>query len=499
MLILLTLMACSGDDAITGETDNANGDFGLVALVPANDALDVPLDTAIVAQFDKELRLGDIGVIGRRSVSGIDGDTLTAELADPLDLLTTYTVQTLGITSVDGDAFGDIQTTFTSRDGVWQSADAVTGQADLISHDSAVFADSTLLLTAHADRTEVRRFAGGIVSQPVTLDDGSAPDDTWLVANHHEATAVWTQDGAIRVSSGTAEGTWSAALPLSDSPVTPQTPTGLALTDSGTVAVAWRSSNARPQVATRVDGEWSVPFDIGCRSQSECSDVHLYADHTGDISVFIRGQTAGEQHFETRGFRNGEWTPAEVFFAVDGDIGELVVRTQTDETLAIWTVTNSEDAGLFLSRLQGDGSWSEAAHVRDTPTISALDLAPLPDGSWTTTWVEVDASGSVDRYSLWVSGVELTDLTDPFQLIETTPRVQAVDLAADAGGNLHLTWTELAEPSRIATRRFNHRTGWEDELELAAGASTVEVLVLPRNTSRAVFVQDGELTTVSFE
>ncbi|MFT6231933.1 MAG: hypothetical protein ACJAZO_002446, partial [Myxococcota bacterium] len=106
---------------------------------------------------------------------------------------------------------------------------------------------------------------------------------------------------------------------------------------------------------------------------------------------------------------------------------------------------------------------------------------------------------SVDRYSLWVSGVELTDLTDPFQLIETTPRVQAVDLAADAGGNLHLTWTELAEPSRIATRRFNHRTGWEDELELAAGASTVEVLVLPRNTSRAVFVQDGELTTVSFE
>ncbi|MGK0349179.1 MAG: hypothetical protein ACI855_005273, partial [Myxococcota bacterium] len=34
MLILLTLMACSGDDAITGETDNANGDFGLVALVP---------------------------------------------------------------------------------------------------------------------------------------------------------------------------------------------------------------------------------------------------------------------------------------------------------------------------------------------------------------------------------------------------------------------------------------------------------------------------------
>ncbi len=499
MLIVLTLMACSGDDSDVGDTDVPLGDFGQVDLSPANDALDVPLDTDIIAQFDKDLRMGDIGIVGRASVSGIDGNTLTAVLSEPLDLLTSYTLQTLGVTSIDGDEYGNVQTTFTSRDGVWGDAQSVGDPNTLISNASAVLGDSLLVLTARAERTALIAFTNGTQGQPVLLDDGVEPDNTWLVANGERAVAMWTQDADLYTSSSSVDGPWSDAQLLSESSFLQQAPTGLALTDDGTVAVAWRASSGRTQVANRVDGEWSPPLNLGCASQSECSSVHLHADHTGAISALILGHTADGQRMETSGFRSDEWTTPEVLFSVDGDVQEPVVAVQPDETLAMWRVTDSVDAGLFMSRLSDDGTWSDPLQVRDNVDITTLDMVARADGGWTAAWVEYQSDNDEDTYNLWVSGVEATALTDPFRLIDSTTPLGDVNLAADAGGNLHLTCRELGEPARLLTRRFNHRTGWDDAVELATATGPAKVLVLPDNRGHAVFIDHDQLTTTPFE
>ncbi len=499
MLMLLTLMACSGDDSGIDTTENAGGDFDLTELFPANDALDVPLDTNIVAQFNKDLRVGDIGVVGRRSVSGIDGNTLTAELSEPLDLLTTYTVQTLGITSVDGDAFADIQASFTSRDGTWQAAESIAGQTDTTRYAAAVSGETTVLFTAGPEGIEVLTLTGGIPSEPVVLDQGDVSFDTWLVANDDESVAAWTHYGDVFISSTSADGIWSAPLPMRVPTFDAQTPTGLAITDDGTVAVSWRVNTLKTQVTTRVEGEWSAPIDLGCAAQGECSSVSLSVDHTGGFSAMILATTDGGQRIETSSFRNNAWTAPQVLFDVDGDIAEPVVHVQADETLAMWRVTNSEDAGLYQSRLSDDNTWSDVIQVRDGDGITSLDMVALADGSWTAAWIEVQPDSEVDSTTLWVSGVEDTALTDPFRLIESTTAFGQVDLLADAGGNLHLTWTELSEPARLLTRRFNHRTGWDDAVQLGTDTGPAQLLTLPGNRSHAVFIESDQLTTAFFE
>jgi hypothetical protein len=499
MLILLTLMACSGDDSDTLDSDVSLDEFTLDELTPENDAVNVPLDTNITAQFDRDLRIGDIGVMGRASVSGINGDTLTAELSAPLDRLTSYTIQTLGITSVDGDIFPDIQTRFTTRDGAWQWPGPVIGQTELTDYASASSGDAVLVLTAKPNLTQVVSMGVGTQSAPVTLDTGVAPDNTWLAANAEHAVAVWTQSGDLYASSQAADGSWTQAEQLSASAFMEQTPTGLALTTDGTAAVGWRSSSARVRVVSRIDGSWSEPANIGCAEQAECTSIRLFTDHTGEISGFVHGLTAEGQLLQTSAMRDGEWTVPTVLFSVDGDISEPVVRTQAGATLAMWRVADSEDAGLFMSWLSDDGDWSPPLHVRDSEGISTLELVARADGGWTAAWVQLQPDSEVDTYNLWVSSIEDTALTDPFRLIESTTPLVDLDLAADAGGNLHLTWTEQGEPSRLLTRRFNHRTGWDDAVEVATATGPAEVLVLPGNRGHAVFVQDDELATALFE
>jgi hypothetical protein len=226
--------------------------------------------------------------------------------------------------------------------------------------------------------------------------------------------------------------------------------------------------------------------------------VHLYADHTGDISAMMLGLTAEGQQLETSAFQSDGWTTPSVLFSVNGDIHEPSVAVRPDATLAMWRVTNSVDAGLFMSRLSDDGAWPDPLQVRDSEGIVTLDMVARADGGWSAAWIEVQPDSEVDTYGLWVSGVEESNLTDPFRLVASTTPLDDVDLAADAGGNLHLTWTELGEPTRLLTRRFNHRTGWDDEVELATGAGPTEVLVLPNNSGRALFKQDDQLTTVDF-
>lgn len=498
MLTLLTLIACSGPDQDTTDTAPAIGEMSLDALLPEARAVDVPLDTSIIAEFDRELRSGDIGVEGLRSVSGIDGNTITAQLAEPLDLLTTYTLATFNVVGTDGAVFGNIQTTFTSLDGSWSATAAITEPSTPVVFASTVLGESVVVLSARGDRIEAHSMTALDQRQTLTMDDAADPSLPFVAANDSEAIALWLQDERLYRATGTADGEWSLPEPVTDTSFLIE-PTSLAITEDGNAAIGWRSSSVSTRVVTRVDGTWSQPVTLGCATASECTTVSLFADHTGGFTALVRGVSADGKHIESSRFRDGAWTETDLLFTVDGDIDEPVWVARDNETLALWRVSNSPDAGLYMSRRQLDDTWSDVTQVREGNTITFLDVVSMANGGWATTWVEDESTAEDALFSVWVSGVEEEALTDPFRLLESTNPLAGLSLVSDNGGNLHLTWTEQSQPTRLLTRRFNHASGWEAAVELATSASTAQPHSLPSNRANAVFAVDDQLTTVFFE
>jgi hypothetical protein len=483
---LLFLVACSGSD------DPTSSALRVIAVSPANDAIDVPLETPITielsdvppADFDVALETST-GAI--EHAIAIDGNVVTLTPKDPLWIATDYTLAV----AVD-EPFAS---KFATRDGAWKNlriaSQAMTAAAPL----GTGAAPSVAVL---ADGTVLAGWEGGAS----IFDQKFTPASGWLaIPNRLD---VIGDPGWVEIHAATP----TRALAAYERYVT----------------------RSNIEARTYNGSQWSAPAIVG---PSQIGTVR-YDQYLGGSAaseqtyalVYHRGDFDADQFDVYAAIHaNGTWgapflvedMPGEASAAKiveDGRGGYVIVWIQRSVdrlSTAVWMRTLSATGTLGAQQLLDDGPgntrglqlargtdtvWIAWAHERDDSTVKnrlmrqpftasglgTVDKVDL-DGYLGDSFIQLDASarGALLVYSLY-GGVFASQATNgtwsPFVTVEKismTPgdEVGRPAIALDDRGNSTIVWTRVPQTGRRTTMVSRGRAGtWSQPAQLDGGTGS---------------------------
>jgi len=242
---------------------------------------------------------------------------------------------------------------------------------------------------------------------PLTMVPGSveeadiaiAPDGTVVAA-----IVAWDDPSdTFRVYATTRppQGTWTAAVPLSEAS-TESTEPSIAIGPDGTTTIAWRLAATEDdmvvQARTRTPGhDWSPVQSLSQQSTDEYvsgftnPEVRLAAASDGTVTA-VWPQWVGtspNEHFEVQGATRsaaGGWTPAQTLEAREWGYRTPELAAGPDGRVALVYGLASTADGVFVRTRSGAGPWSPLKRLGDEYWAGRPEAAYLADGTLGVVW-----------------------------------------------------------------------------------------------------------------
>lgn len=291
----------------------------------------------------------------------------------------------------------------------WQGAQFLEGIADKAEKPAvAVNAAGVGFVVweqATGGQTEVfaRRYRNGVweTAQQVTGDvDADAFDPQVVVLPNGEAIAVWWHETTLgsRVAfKRSVNGFWPDGVTLLSGLVNEVSDLRLVANSKGDAAAIWseESTNVASVVRASVYSSTTNQF-----SNAQKINTQNTAATTPDVSIDANGRAlatwlqveAGTNTLRARPFVNGIWT-AEQNFPGLGEIQEARVAARADNVAVLAFVRGGFDAALLVADDFVEGSWVALNNVPGQPGGSASNLRVVLPEQGDATVVLVEAVG----------------------------------------------------------------------------------------------------------
>lgn len=479
-----------------GACEDGNPPPTVMSVSPENEAGDVDPDVKVVITFSEPL---DETTIDSNSVQILDGDVpVQGELSysftqaiftptNPLTLLAPYKVKvSSAIRDVAGAALHDaFSSTFSVRDGAWQTADAVSTGFPRIAGTLPMTSFGEVLLAWSAP--SARLFRRGVALDKVTpLGD----TEMILVAGnaHGVLAASWFGADGTYVAQH-RDGSWIMPSRNITSDIGWHIHPGLVVAPDGSVTLF---ENDLPGTTVRrlaSSGAGSAPFDV-ISTDDMLSPPATAFDATGNGVALWRSEDAkGGDRIVFSRYTASEGTWSEAAMLPDGvsdgpsDFGRgaapAVAMDREGNAAALWleqVQSQPSVSVLMASHFSPDGGWSKPKAITAAVPlpIAAINDAPalVFDGK---TFVAAFTGGVDDNqrfaYSLRYDAVaggwtyEKRQAAADAKSSRRMPR-----LLSDSHGNLILIWVTGATPTyTLVYQRYSNGV-WSTTQSLPGGS-----------------------------
>lgn len=517
--LALGLAACGGGGDSGTPTANNPSAPGVLSTTPANLAASVARNSAITATFDEDIfattvdaisfTLTDFGSVFGTVTFNAASNVATNSRDFDLSVLRTYNATlSTAITDLDGNPLAvDYNWSFTTADGVWQSAAVVeTGAANAINpqididtngNAIAVWAQSTggSVFNIYANRYDASTGTWGTVIE-IANDVENIFDPQIAMDKNGNAFVVWAQTiGVIgnvyakRYDRTT--NTWGAAVLISVSTdgYRPQIAVSFATNNA---MVVFDSPSAKDVLASEYDSTnstWGTPVVIDS-TVTDSTDAQIAMNQSGDAMVVWASNDA---------FGVGHGVVMNVYNSTSGnwDAAASTVESVFSNTSAPQVAINNNGDAMVLWESPGSGNiYAKGFDVTigALTTIASRGLATvIGSGSGDSDHqIVVDFNG--DALAVWTQqdGVSPNFVSNMYAnrydrttnkwgmgtLLETQPgNADAPQIAIDGRGNAIALWQQTnGLVTRIYSSRYVASTGVWGAAELMPSAFTLFTL-----------------------
>lgn len=497
--LFATLLCCLGLSGCGGGGGGASPDTTPPSadLTPAAGTVEVAPGTTVEAHFDEAMAATTINTDSFR-LSSADGVVEAAVDYDPasrsarltpvtrLGLLRRYTATLRDtITDASGNALTATAASFTTRDGVWGTADILPDSGGPATFPSVALAadGSALAVWREGDGGRLNLWAnrytpanGWETPQLLeTMDSGDVHGSARIALDPNgNALAVWVQDDGGRrdlwANRYTAGSGWGTAERIETDNAGNAAGPQLAVDAAGNALVVWKQSDGtRTNIwANRytLNGGWGSAELLETDNAGDANSPQLAVDANGNaLAVWSQFDGTYTNIWANRYTADAAWGTAELIETAD-EHANARTAIAMDGAGNAWAVWSQADTGTGLYRIRAnrytpDNGW-------ETPALIATDVGGHGSGAD----IAVDEQGNAlavwrqrtdGRHDIWANRYTPNGGWGTAQRIENRDAGAASVpvLALDGSGRAMAVWSQDDGSLRhIWVNRYTPGAGW---------------------------------------
>lgn len=499
---------------------------------PASGAVEVDRSAALTLTFSAPINAATanganitlVGNTGNHAIAlAVSGTTIT--VTPQIRLLPNAGYSLIVSTAVRGTGGeqpnASFQTGFTTRDGVWQTA-------QLIDTDNAGDASAPEIAvapfgTAHAVWYQFDGVRNNIwSSQFVPLTGWAAAaqienDNVTgmslpriAVDSNGNAISVWQQSGggnnilANRFGFGLGGG-WGAHLGIDADPGFASV-ADVKFDSNGNAIAVWRQTDGvRYHVMANryvVGIGWGLAVAVEADNTADALSPRVAVDPAGNaIAVWYKSDGTRTNIWANRYTSLGWGTPAliETDNAGDARFPEIGVDS-AGNAIVVWQQSNGSYNSVWANRYSVATGWGTAVTIESqTAYANTPDIAIDRNGNAIAVWTQ----GNPTRSNIWMNRYSIATGWGTESAIETGDFDSSLaKVAIDPSGNALAVWQRLQQGGAIAdiwASRFNARSGWsapaQIETDNAGTALNSRIVIDSRGNALAVWMQSDGIRT----